>query len=192
MDTPDLLLALQPVVQVFDELEIPYTISGSVGSSLHGIARATLDIDLVANIKRENVPTFVERLKADYYIDDAMIQSAIQNERSFNLVHLKTMLKIDVFVLKTRSFDQSAFTRRRKQVLLSMNEYFVTTPEDLILHKLEWYELGGRISERQWRDVIGILKVQENNLNWEYLTKWAKTLKIFDLLEKAKLDSSTY
>ncbi|MCK4761688.1 MAG: hypothetical protein KAW12_05765 [Candidatus Aminicenantes bacterium] len=183
----ELFPALIPVLTSFDKLGIAYYIGGSFSSSIHGIPRTTMDIDIVADIKRSHVDHFYQYLQNDYYIDKDMICSALEKKSSFNIIHLGTMMKIDVFVLKDRDFDRQAFNRREPGVLDEGNrriEYYLSSPEDIILSKLEWFKMGGGVSERQWKDVIGVLKVQGDNLDTGYLQEWAKELKLSDLLEE--------
>jgi hypothetical protein len=180
--------ALEPVIKTFDELGILYYIGGSIASSAYGIARTTLDIDMVSNLIPSNIKPLTERLKEKYYIDAEMISEAIKRQSSFNILHLDTMLKIDVFILKSREYSQKAFERKIKDKLEEDPDsisIYLCSPEDIILNKLEWYKSGGEISERQWNDIAGVIKVQSNNLDKEYLRRWASQLELFDLLEKA-------
>ena len=187
MKKPDILLALGPVVDAFEKCGIDYYIGGSVASSVYGIARATLDVDVIANIADEQVHGFFELLKTTYYIDEEMILNSIREKSVFNMVHLETMLKIDVFILKNTSYDKMAFQRRRKDTLEEegKTEFYIVSAEDIILNKLEWYRIGGGISERQWGDILGVFKVQSDLLNMEYLEFWAKELNLTELLNEA-------
>ncbi len=188
MNTPDIVAALAPIVEIFERLAIPYSVAGSVASSAHGVARATLDVDLVADLRSEHVDPLVAAISGDYYVDRAAALDAIARRAMFNVVHLATMLKVDIYVLTSRSFDRESF-RRRGQALLDDREgarlYSLDTPEDTILHKLEWYRAGGEVSERQWSDVIGVLQVQLGALDLGYLARWAGELGVADLLERA-------
>jgi len=188
MKKPDILTALEPVIKAFKKLSIPYYIGGSVASSAYGIARATLDVDLASCLKTQHVHSLVETLEPDYYIDKEMILDAIKRHASFNLIHLGTMLKLDIFITKDRPYDRSAFQRKRKDTLeetKGATEFYLASPEDVILNKLEWFRMGREVSERQWHDVMGIMKVQGDLIDKEYLRNWAAELKILDLLEKA-------
>ena len=188
MKKPDILTALEPVIKAFKKLSIPYYIGGSVASSAYGIARATLDVDLASCLKTQHVHSLVETLEPDYYIDKEMILDAIKRHASFNLIHLGTMLKLDIFITKDRPYDRSAFQRKRKDTLeetKGATEFYLASPEDVILNKLEWFRMGREVSERQWHDVLGIMKVQGDLIDKEYLRNWAAELKILDLLEKA-------
>ena len=187
MQINDLFPALDPVVSVFNKIGILYYIGGSISSSIHGIPRTTMDIDLIADIKQEHVKTLYLSLESDYYIDEDMILEAIRHHSSFNIIHFDSMMKIDIFVLKKREFDMEAFKRKKMDVQDiggSRFEYYISSPEDIILSKLEWFKMGGEVSERQWRDIIGVLKVQKNNLDMEYLQKWINRLHLSDLWKR--------
>jgi sugar/nucleoside kinase (ribokinase family) len=184
----DLLDALLPVVEAFERLRVRHHIGGSVASSALGVARATLDVDLVADLAGSQVSRFVAALEEDYYLDGDAVREAVERRASFNLIHLATMVKVDVFVLKDRPYDIEAFSRMRAEVLEEdegARAFFLASAEDTILNKLEWYEMGGRVADRQWRDVIGVLKVQWGRLDLDYLRRWARTLGLLDLLERA-------
>ena len=187
----DTLLVVEPVVQAFERLGIPYYIGGSVTSSFHGIPRATMDVDLVADIQRKHVPLLVNLLENAYYIDRDMILEAIQRRASFNMIHLETTLKIDVFILKSTLYDQEAFQRRRKGIMDEEQqlELYLASPEDIILIKLDWFRMGGGVSERQWKDVMGVLKVQKKYLDMPYLQHWAEELGLTDLFTQACRDA---
>ena len=194
MKKPDILAALDPVVKAFEKIGVSYYLGGSVASSAYGIARATLDVDLVADLSAQHVNPLTEMLKADYYIDKEMILDAIKRRSSFNIIHLETMLKVDIFIIKDRPYDGVAFQRKRKDTLdeeQGAAEFYFASPEDIILNKLEWFQMGGKVSERQWHDVLGIMKVQSELMDKEYLRHWAKKLGISDLLEQAFRDASS-
>lgn len=190
---PDLLTALTPVIAALSDLGVPYFVGGSVASSIYGMPRSTLDVDLVAELREEHVAGLVERLGTDYYLSEDAIREAVHAHSSFNLIHLATMLKIDIFVWKARPFDQEAFRRRRDESVDLADAGVTLTlpaPEDIILAKLEWFRLGNEVSERQWSDILGVVKVQATALDLPYLRHWADELGVRDLLERALSEGS--
>jgi hypothetical protein len=175
------------VTQTLERLGILYAVSGSLASSLHGVMRSTLDADIVADMCLEHIQPLVAALSKEFYADDEMMKDAIQHQSSFNLIHYETAFKVDIFICKARPFDQMQLDRRRTAVIATDPEQsiYVISPEDIILTKLEWYRLGGEGSDRQWRDVLGVLKTRAGDLDLDYLRKWSAELKVSDLLERA-------
>ena len=174
------------VTQTLEQIGIVYAVGGSLASSLHGVMRSTLDVDIVADMRLEHIPPLVAALAEEFYADDEMMRDAIKRHSSFNLIHYETAFKVDIFVRKLRPFDQMQLERRRTSVIANDPErsIYVTSPEDTVLAKLEWYRLGGEVSDRQWRDILGVLKTRAGELDLEYLHVWARELKISDLLER--------
>jgi len=175
------------IARRLEALGVRYAIGGSLASAIHGVARATMDIDLVADLAQEHVAPLVEALGGAYYADEAMIRDAISRQSSFNLLHMETLLKIDVFVAKASRFHAAELDRRqsiRPAATEPEAAYFVSA-EDIVLAKLAWYRQGGEVSERQWRDVQGVLTVQRGRLDLGYLRDMAATLKVLDLVDRA-------
>ena len=176
------------VAEVLENLGVPYLIGGSLASAVHGVMRATLDSDLVAKLQPSHVTPFVAALRDEFYADPEAILEAIEHRASFNIIHRETMFKVDVFVSRERPFDQAQFHRRVGLVVAQdpTRTAYIASAEDTILAKLEWYRAGGEVSERQWRDVRGVLQVQLPTLDFAYLSRWAIDLGVADLLERAK------
>lgn len=175
------------VIDALEALNVPYLIGGSFAAAVYGVARMTADADLVADVRFEHVESLSSRLSADFYLDAESIREAIRHRSSFSLIHLKTMFKVDVFLPKPRPYSQAQMERRVQQPLSTEFErraYF-SSAEDSVLSKLEWYRLGGEVSDRQWRDILGIIKMQGERLDLAYLRQWAAALNVADLLEKA-------
>lgn len=151
---------------------------------MHGIPRQTNDLDLVADLGLAEVDVMVHRLQDRFYIDSEMIRRAIHRRGSFNLVHLGTGFKIDIFLLGSRPFDRAEFSRHGLHRIESFpRDLMVKSAEDTILRKLEWYRIGGEVSDRQWNDILGILRTQKTDLDLTYLRRWAVELDVEDLLE---------
>jgi hypothetical protein len=172
------------VVDALEQLQVPYLIGGSLASTVHGEPRATLDSDVVAALRAEHAGPLVQLLRNEFYVDEAAVREAVRDRRSFNAIHLATMFKVDVFVLKERPFDRAQLERAALQLVATDPELraYVASAEDTILAKLEWYRRGGEVSERQWRDVSGIVRVQGERLDWKYLELQAASLGVADLL----------
>ncbi|MFY9823516.1 MAG: hypothetical protein WAM82_19195 [Thermoanaerobaculia bacterium] len=177
------------VARVLEDVGISYAVGGSLASSLWGIPRSTQDADLVADLRSHQVQSFVAGTEGAFYVSPERIHHAIGRRASFNLLHLKTGIKVDVFIFKGDRLSLLEMSRRRIFPLASGDRLPVASPEDIVLQKLRWYRMGNGVSDQQWNDVLGVLKVQGENLDLPYLKEWAKTIKVEDLLEKALQDA---
>jgi hypothetical protein len=187
----DAIQVILLATDIFEKMRIPYAVGGSISSSVHGVMRSTMDVDIVADMRLEHISGFVEALSTAFYADDEMIRDAINRHSSFNLIHLATAYKVDVFIPKQRAFDRMQLERRIATLITAEPEkaIYVTSPEDIILSKLEWYRAGDEVSDRQWRDILGVLKTKAGQLDLKYMRRWAKPLKVEELLEKALTES---
>lgn len=177
---------------VLEELGIPYLIGGSLASSVHGEPRSTNDLDVVAAIKEELVPALVAALEAEFYIDDHAVRRAIRERSDFDLLYLETMFKLDVYIAKGDEWTREQMRLREEKLLIegdASTARQVANAETTILQKLWWYRRGGEVSDKQWGDVQGVLKVQGTRLDFDYLRHWAAKLNISDLLDKAFADA---
>ena len=188
---PDILEAIAPVVTAFNHLGIPYHVGGSVASSVHGLGRSTLDADLIADLQLAHVAPLVALLEPDYYIDADAVRDAIRRRASFNVLYQGNMIKVDIFVGGGQPLDRAERGRTQTHTFqlgdapLALN---LASPEDTVLRKLLWYRMTGETSERQWLDVLGVLKMQ-TDLDHSYLREWAGRLTIQDLLARAYTDA---
>ena len=185
----------QVALSVADALErcgVAYVVGGSLASSVSGEPRSTLDIDLVVAMTQADVEPFLTALGQAFHADDHALRRAVRQRSSVNLFHHPTSTKVDLFIAGGSPLDRKAMQRRvRLQVASDPDRFlYIYTPEDILLQKLRWYRLGGEVSDRQWRDVLGIVLVQENRLDAGYLREGAHLLGVTDLLERA-LDRST-
>jgi len=183
MTTADLFVALEPVLEVLRRLGVRHYVGGSIASSAHGVPRSSVDADVVAELDPSHAATFVAALGEGYYVSDERVRDAISRRASFNVIHLETMVKVDVFVAKGRPFDRRALERARPTAAEGAGELPVASAEDTVLAKLDWYRRGGEKSERQWSDVTGLFRVR--TLDEPYLRHGALELGVADLLDRA-------
>jgi hypothetical protein len=180
----DLVAALRPVSQAFQQLGVSFYVGGSVASSFHGASRSTMDVDLVADMTEEAIPQFLNRFGAEFYVSESAIREAIQHKSSFNLIHLPTSFKVDVFISRKRPFDLLVMDRSTVEDLGDAVplEVPVASVEDIVLIKLEWYRKSNETSERQWDDVTRLLKLLGENADLKYLHEQAAELDVDDLV----------
>jgi len=181
------------VTGILEELDIAYVIGGSVASTVYGRIRTTMDVDIVAKLRADHVQLLAAALKSDFYVDSNSVYEAIQRHSSCSFIHLETMFKVDLFVVGDRPFDRLQIERRIRKILgdKPQESAYVATVEDIILAKLDWYRLGGEQSERQWRDVLGILQISGEHLDQDYLRQTAAGLGVTELLERVFLDAES-
>ena len=168
-----------------DAMRIQYTIGGSLASSFAGEPRATVDIDIVVALEERHVEALVAALSAEFYVEVDALRRAIRTRSSANLIHQATQLKVDLFVAGGTPLDAGQIARRQQVELGDGRRLYVHPPEDILLQKLRWYRRGGEVSDRQWRDIAAIVRVQGGRLDRQYLRQGAETLGVSDLLDRA-------
>jgi len=181
-----LKLALQSVVSFLDESKTPYFVGGSVASSYHGASRSTLDVDLTTQMNESVVSDLIAALGDEYYLNEQAIRSAIRRNSCFNLIHLETSFKVDIFVSDISPYSEIAQKRAivgeiGDEPPLSVR---IASVEDIILIKLDWYRIGGEASERQWKDLTTVAKLNGKLLDLEYLHSWSETKGLTELLNR--------
>jgi hypothetical protein len=187
---PEALKVAFRVLEILDRIGVSYHIGGSYASAIHGIPRQTHDVDLVVDLSQDRVRDLARALADGFYVDEQAVARAVAERGSCNLVHLATGIKVDLFVKGVSAFDVAEFERRVTVRLgdEQTREVYVKSPEDILLRKLLWYRLGGEVSDRQLEDVRGIVSVQADRLDLNYLNSWADRLSIRDLLDRVLLD----
>jgi hypothetical protein len=182
---------LREVLAVFTRLDIPYALGGSMASSVYGVARYTQDADVMV----EPFPGQEEDLMAsfgpDYYLGLLAIQHANRDRSSFNIINTATGFKVDVFVRQEAPFEEAAMKRRVPMDFPDApgDPVFLLSPEDVLLFKLRWFRLGNETSDRQWADILGVLRMQAGKLDDAYLNHWSLSLQVDDLLRRARQES---
>jgi hypothetical protein len=179
------------VAEILESLNIPYLVEGSLASSIWGEMRYTQDIDLVADLKEDQIEALIHAFSPRFYISEIAIREAIKLGTSFNIIDHQTGWKIDVFVLTQDPFQQARFKHQKKITVNKMGQTLnFSSAEDTILQKLIWYQITQKQSAQQWRDILGILKLQQSAFDFTYLQQWAKILGVANELDQALRESS--
>jgi hypothetical protein len=167
-----------------EDADIPYMVTGSFASSVHGVPRATNDIDIVIEPTREQLGVLMSKfVEPDYDAHAEEAIDALKRRSMFSVIDRRGIWKIDFIVRKDRPFSKEEFERRRMIKIMDVVLY-AATPEDVLLAKLEWAKMGE--SERQIRDAAGILEIQRDKLDINYVERWAAALNIEDQLQTAR------
>jgi hypothetical protein len=178
---------LLEITGVLDRLGIPYAVGGSVAAGMHGIARSTFDIDILVALSEPSSRQLAEALRGTFYVPEQAMRDALAARSCFNVIHLGLSMKVDFFVAGGSPLDQPELARRLRIEPFdgASHEVCFATAEDMVARKLEWFRRGGSRSERQWNDVLGILRVQAGRLDVDGMRRSARLLGVGDLLERA-------
>jgi hypothetical protein len=185
MEAADPIAVALLVAHVLDNLGVRHTIGGSIASSVAGEPRSTADVDFVAALGDSSIPALVAALQSEFYVDEEALRRAVRHRGTANLIHHATQVKVDLFIAGGTPLDDQQLARRRRIDLGAGRTLYVHPPEDILLQKLRWYLRGGERSDRQWRDILAIIRVQGSNLDSHYLRLNAPVLGVTDLLERA-------
>ena len=174
------------MAEILDDLGIPYALGGSMASSLLGEPRSTVDVDIAVRLDGDSGESLIERAGSWFYVQVETARDAIRNHSAFNLVDTTSALKVDLFVVGEGLLDRMQLERRvRMNVPGARDGIWVTAPEDQVLRKLDWFRQGASLSDRQWRDVVGILRVHGRSMDLEYLTATARAVGLREELAAA-------
>lgn len=177
----DLLFRL---VAAVDRAGVPYMVTGSIASSLHGEPRSTHDVDVVIDPVVDSLDRLLAEFPADeYHVSREAATSALQLRTMFNVIDLNTGWKADFIIRKDREFSRVEFERRQLAEVFGLRLY-VASPEDVVVVKLEWAKSAE--SERQIRDASGILRLRQQDIDVPYIESWVEALGIRAQWEHAK------
>ena len=168
-------------VNKITELGVPYMLTGGVAALFYGKPRMTHDIDVVIEIDRSHIPRITQVFGEGFYVSEEAIREALVYKSMFNVIHVESGIKIDFWIKEDNEYDLQRFSRRQKHTV-SGHEMFFSSPEDTILKKLLWYK-DSEI-DKHLDDARGILQVQNENLDFGYLRKWANSLSVANLLNQ--------
>ena len=175
------------VGKALERAGVDYIVSGGLASSSHGEPRATQDVDVAVHLRVDQLPKLLEELPEGLELDPGSARTAIREHGAFFLLHLPSYIKVDVYVCRQEGFHASAIRRGASAKLSSRPDRSarVASPEDIVVQKLSWYRQGNLASDRQWRDVLGVLKANRGALDSSYMRRWAADQGVSDLLSKA-------
>ncbi len=174
------------VAAMLDELNIDYVLGGSLAGSFFGEPRATADVDVAIRVDHAAGERLIGRAETEFYVPTESARAAIRNHDSFNLIDTTIAFKVDLFVLGDSLLDRRQLERRVLVPLPGVRPgLWVTSPEDQMLRKLDWYRAGGQASDQQWRDICGIVRVSGDVLDLDYLRTTAEALGLGELLHRA-------
>jgi hypothetical protein len=172
MEQSDLLRRLTATLE---SLDIPYLVTGSVATIAYGEPRFTNDIDVVVAMSAAHVPAFCSAFPApEFYCAAEAVEQAVRQRFQFNILHPASGLKVDVIVATDSEFDRSRLARGIRLPAGADFEATFAAPEDVIVKKLQYFQEGG--SEKHLRDIVGVLKVQGERIDRDYLTTWIARL----------------
>ena len=175
---------LRYAVGVLETMRLRYFVTGSTATILYGEVRFTNDIDIVVDLPEAQVASFCRQFPSgQFYVSTEAAMDAVRTRGQFNIIHPESGLKIDVIIPAENSFNASRFARARRVEAGKDLEACFASPEDAIIKKLEYYQLGG--SDKHLRDIAGILKVSRGQIDMEYINKWATALGVGEIWEAA-------
>jgi hypothetical protein len=186
----DIFVTLRHVADALESLGVEWAVGGSFASSAHGEPRATNDIDVVAALSAAHVAPLIAALRSRFHCDEAVILDAIRRRSSFNLIDEHSFVKVDLFVPPAGPMGEGQLIRRQRYHPAGSALLYVLSAEDVLLQKLRWFELGNRVSERQWRDIVSLLRIAGGRLDFQYIADVAEQARLGELLQTARREAA--
>lgn len=186
--SPDHVLVALLAGERLDAAGVVHMVCGSIASSIHGEPRTTVDVDFVVVAGVETMDRLRETLEPDFFVDPELLRFAVEHQLAANVIHLRTAIKVDLFLVRPRQFSRVELSRRVRQRVQRDPDRFlwIARPEDTLLSKLEWYHKDGEVSDQQWRDVLGLVRLQGEALELAYVDRWSAELGVADLWARVR------
>lgn len=177
------------VGEILQGIGVRHTIGGSIAASFAGEPRSTIDIDFVVALTHDHVSPLAAALTPEFYIAAEALHRAIETLGTANLIHEESQIKVDLFIAGGTPLDDQQLTRRQRVEVRPGQVIYIHPPEDILLQKLRWFKKGGAVSDRQWRDILGIIRTQGDRLDRGYLAANAPAIEVEALLDRALRDA---
>jgi hypothetical protein len=183
------------LAQILNTANIPYYITGGVTAIAHGEPRATIDLDVVISIDLADLPTLAANFEAQGFYVAGLTDVLSGSLQCLNITHLETIENVDLMISGREEYDLIKFVgvasplanRKRLYTLPGSGEVAIASPEDVIISKLIWRRESQ--SDKQWRDILGVLKVQQEKLDFGYLQGWVERFGIEADWQRAKVEA---
>lgn len=173
------------VIDVLEELGVPYMLTGSLANMLYAKPRLTADADFVVVLDRVSIGEIADRLRDHYQFDPQMTFETATATTRFKFRHREMRFSIEFFLLSDSPHDRERFRRRRIERMWD-RDVPIPTAEDVVVTKLQWAARANRLKDRE--DLHQILKRQTPNLDWPYIRGWCAQHGTLELLEEIQVE----
>jgi|SRR5690554_1159742 len=172
------LTIIADITDKLSKINIDYMLTGSIAMNFYAEPRMTRDIDIVVEISAKNSKLLGEVIEKEYYYSDKAIGEALEYRTLFNVIHRKTVTKIDLIIRKDDDYSREAFSRKETKSI-SDREINVISKEDLIISKIQWSMDSKSLMQK--RDILNLL---DTGYDKKYIVKWLKNLGLLDYVRE--------